>query len=56
MLSLTQHLCKLKCQLVQDSRVKPENDIIAKFGNDIIAKFGNDIIAKFGMTVGFLPG
>ncbi len=48
MLSLTQHLCKLKCQLVKDSRVKPENDIIAKFGNDIIA--------KLGMTVGFLQG
>ena len=48
MLSLTQHLYKLKCQLVQDSRGKPENDIIAKFGNDIIA--------KSGMTVGFLPG
>ena len=48
MLSLTQHLYKLKCQLLQDSRVKPENDIIAKFGNDIIA--------KFGMTVDFLPG
>ncbi|MBQ5450986.1 MAG: hypothetical protein IIT57_13225, partial [Treponema sp.] len=56
MLSLTQHLYKLKCQLLQDSRVKPENDIIAKPGNDIIAKFGNDIIAKSGMTVGFLPG
>ena len=48
MLSLTQHLYKLKCQLVQDSRVKPENDIIAKSENDIIA--------TFGMTVGFLPG
>ena len=56
MLSLTQHLYKLKCQLVQDSRVKPENDIIAKPENDIIAKPENDIIAKFGMTAGFLPG
>ena len=64
MLSLTQHLYKLKCQLVQDSRVKPENDIIAKPENDIIAKPENDIIAKsendiiskFGMTVDFLPG
>ena len=63
MLSLTQHLCKLKCQLVQDSRVKPENDIIAKSENDIIAKpendiiakFGNDIIAKFGMTAVLRP-
>ena len=64
MLSLTQHLYKLKCQLLQDSRVKPENDIIAKPENDIIAKSENDIIAKpqndiiakSGMTVDFLPG
>ena len=53
---MPQHLYKLKCQLVQDSRVKPENDIIAKSENDIIAKPENDIIAKFEMTVDFLPG
>ncbi len=50
MLSLTQHLYKLKCQLVQDSRVKPANDIIAKSENDIIAKPENDGWLFTGMT------